>query len=474
MFRTPLGLFSTLWAVAACLHDLEQRPLDGLPLYPFALLLLFFPERICAIATFALAHLVLLSFDLPAPANHVVLSMLVDATLLIGCAATLQTAPPDRGKKLWESVRGPLQATLLIVYAFTVFHKLNKSFLDPEVSCATGQMARMLLMHGLQPASPWTAFAFNIYVTLIAESAIVVLLLLPRFVYVGALVGLMFHTGLAWAQFFDFSSVVLSLYLFFFPWDRLQQDIGRIPGWVRVCFFASLTALAVTSFWCYGLRETPVIAPGPLWTFRAETPICLFWTVMMLPIVVPVFWHGVVRRDDRRWRGSALAWLIPAIALVNGATPYLGLKTVSNYSMFSNLRTEGGQTNHLLMPAGAFFVSHDQDDLARVWYIDGVAPDEWPWWVRLNGGPAHLRRQAQWLPSLPGARLPFFELRRTVQLWQDAGITQIAVDYERDGKRYQLGVLADPAVMQRLSWWEQRLMAFRAVQEDGQPSVCRW
>jgi len=39
------------------------------------------------------------------------------------------------------------------------------------------------------------------------------------------------------------------------------------------------------------------------------------------------------------------------LAALNGACPYLGLKTQSTWSLFSNLHVEGGVSNHLLLPA---------------------------------------------------------------------------------------------------------------------------
>ena len=127
--ETPLGVFSLLWALAASLHHLEAQPLAGLPLYPFAILLWLFPERLWAIASFAVAHTALLSLDLPAAANHSVLALMVNACLLIGCMQALRSNDPvSRRRRLWESIRGPVQATIAVVYFFAVFHKLNSSF----------------------------------------------------------------------------------------------------------------------------------------------------------------------------------------------------------------------------------------------------------------------------------------------------------------------------------------------------------
>ena len=475
-FQTPLGLFSVLWALAAALHHLEAQPLAGIPLYPFVILLFLYPERIWAIASFSLAHAALLSFDLPAAANHSVLALLVDACLLIGCVRALRSENAEsRGRRLWDSVQGPIKATVAAVYFFAVFHKLNSSYFDPDVSCATTQVAKMFELHGFERPTSLSVFGFNIYLTLILEILIIVFLLWPRFSHVGALIGLLFHTAVGWAQFFDFATVVFALYLFFLPWDGIQRNISRIPRWAHACFVGGLVGLSATSFFFHGIRRSSVVFDWPGWSLQADTLICLFWTLMVWPILLPVFSRANVWQGDRRWTGAPLAWLIPVIALVNGATSYLGLKTVANYSMFSNLRTEGGQTNHFLVPAGRFFLGDYQGDLARVDFIEGVPREEFPLLVKLAGGKRWVRRNSRWVREVPDARVPFMELRRTLQLWRGLGFTMVSIAYERNGELYEIeNAFSDPELMRPLSFWERKLMAFRAVQDDGEQSECRW
>jgi hypothetical protein len=474
--QSPLGLFSLLWGTAAALHHLEAQPLAGLPLYPFVVLLFLYPERIWAIASFCLAHTALLWFDLPAAANHSVLALLVNGCLLIGCVQALRSGDPEsRGRRLWESVQGPIRAIVVVVYFFAAFHKLNSSFFDPEVSCATSQLAKMLELHGFAEPTNVPAFGFNIYLTLVFELAILVFLLWPRFSHVGALIGLLFHTMIGWAQFFDFATVMFALYLFFLPRDGIQGSIQRIPRWAGASFVGCLIALSATSFFFHGIRRDPVVFEWPDWSLQADTLICVFWTVMVWPILFPVFSRANAGQGEPRWTGAALAWLIPVIALVNGATSYLGLKTVANYSMFSNLRTEGGQTNHFLVPAGRFFLADYQDDLARVESVGGVPPPKLPLLVRLAGGERWVRRNSRWLREISDTRVPFMEARRTLQLWRDIGVTGVSIAYERNGKRYQTGdAFSDPELMRPLSFWERKLTAFRAVQDDGQEAECRW
>jgi hypothetical protein len=476
--QTPLGLFSLLWAAAAALHHLEARPWAGLPIYPFVILLLLFPGRLWAIAAFALAHATLLALDLPSAANHSVLALLMDGLLLIGCAhaAAAGGDSSSRPARLWSALRGPVRATTAAVYSFAIFHKLNSSFFDPEVSCATRQLAKIFELHGIDAWTPGASWlALNIPITLAAEIGVLLLLLWPRATHLGALLGLAFHTGLAWASFFDFATVVFAMYLFFFSWESLEERLQAVPRWAWPCFLCAFAALAATSVYFHGIRGDATLIAGRRWSLQADTLICAFWMLMIWPLLLPLFRRREKPRLDRRWTGARAAWAIPAIAVVNGATPYLGLKTVANYSMFSNLRTEGGVTNHLIVQARGFAVASYQDDLARVAFLVRTPPASWPWWVRIRGGERWVRRSSRWVSELPDARVPFTEVRRTLQLWKEIGFTEVAISYERAGRsRMVPDAFGDADLMEPLPLWERRLLAFRAVDEDGLASSCRW
>ena len=53
--------------------------------------------------------------------------------------------------------------------------------------------------------------------------------------------------------------------------------------------------------------------------------------------------------------------LVPVVVFLNGASPYLGLKTENSFAMFSNLRTEGGVSNHFVVPASAQIFDFQKD-----------------------------------------------------------------------------------------------------------------
>jgi hypothetical protein len=57
--------------------------------------------------------------------------------------------------------------------------------------------------------------------------------------------------------------------------------------------------------------------------------------------------------------------IAPLVVLLNGMSPYLGLKTENSFTMYSNLRTEAGYWNHSFMPQ-SMQVFGMQDRLVRV------------------------------------------------------------------------------------------------------------
>ncbi len=90
--------------------------------------------------------------------------------------------------------------------------------------------------------------------------------------------------------------------------------------------------------------------------------------------------------------------------------------------------------------------------------------------MRLTGIP-----DSRWVADVPGVRVPFFEVRRTLQAWRASGGRGASIVYERDGERHSVAdAFADTGVMRPMSFWERRFLAFRPVQEDGEESACRW
>jgi hypothetical protein len=131
-----------------------------------------------------------------------------------------------------------------------------------------------------------------------------------------------------------------------------------------------------------------------------------------------------------------------------GMTPYLGLRTTGNFTMFSNLRTEGTFSNHLLLSSNPIKVWGYQEDVVRLREI----------------------RHARWLE---GKSLPIVEFRKRISEWTQAGQT-VPLELEYRGEIYSTeDIVKDPVWGTEKRNWEMMLLDFRVIQPEG-PNQCRW
>jgi hypothetical protein len=197
---------------------------------------------------------------------------------------------------------------------------------------------------------------------------------------------------------------------------------------------------------------------------------------MLAPLVIAWFRSGAGRLPWSSWRVSPAALLaLPAAAFLNGTTGYLGIKTVANYSMFSNLRTEEGNTNHFFPALMSLEITNFQRDTAEVLAIE-FPPEARPrWGVRLRGGMYWIQRQTRWSGDRLPVRVPWIELRRAVVLWKDAGLDGIRLRYSRgEVERDVPHATLDPELAAPLPWWFRKFVAFREIEPEGEPVACRW
>ncbi len=138
-------------------------------------------------------------------------------------------------------------------------------------------------------------------------------------------------------------------------------------------------------------------------------------------------------------------WLliVPLIVLLNGLTPYLEIKTAYGYTMYSNLTTADGSTNHLIVPR-TFPVNGNAADVVHI--------------VRTND--AGLQEYVTL-----GYDLPYLSLRAYLAEHRDAAIT-----YVRKGASHELAHASDdPDLVRPVSDLERKLFALRAVDQQDPP-----
>lgn len=472
--------FATLYAMALVFHYSDSQPLAVVPALLASLPALLFPSSVAAFALMVAAGATVAVLNLPAASNHLVMTLLV--ALSFGGAALWAAAtrnrPADPGsfvERWWHAARGPAGLVLLVVYLFTVFDKLNTAFFDPSTSC-TGTLADQLLglngFGGMQvgPGVVWYATL----ATVSTEAVILVLLAVPAVRCWGVLLGVCFHSVLALASFYDFATIVFAVYLLLVPTEVFAALAPR-AAMLRRAALAGLAAHVLLSVWAY-LADTTAGPFGLPW----YSLLVAAWFVAVGPFMFALL-RGYLSASaagvaSPRWNlRPAVLLIVPLLAFANGAAPYLGLKTVASYSMFSNLHTEEGRTNHLLPAITAVEVAGFARDTVEVTALYLPERPRLDAVHRALGGVTYLQRQSRWISEPPPVRIPWLELRRTVLLWQAAGIDGVRIGYLRDGVRHLVpDAIADPVLGAPLPWWQRHLLAFRAVDSGFGPDTCRW
>ncbi|WP_395311692.1 hypothetical protein V4U86_13455 [Mycobacterium sp. AMU20-3851] len=449
-------------------------------------------------------------FRFPDVANHVNLMLCLNLAMIIVLGySTIRRSDPEADYTVLLPV---LRLGLILVYVIAGFDKLNSDFFDTEASCAAGMLASIvaalktpilgvpvvlplaaaavfagsrLLRRGRFGAPGHRAFTVTVAGLGVAGLAAVALILfggsaaeagLPTAIGMVAALSvigwelggglllsvprlqagilafsLTMHAALALIGFVDFGALAVALLFTFAPADHVQRlSAPRLLGYAGICI--SVTLL---SGWSTHVHPVPDLALLAGLLFDAGVLIAVW------PQLAAVFSPD----RDPRWRGVRIldrrtpAWLyaVPVLLLFIGLTPYLGLRTAGNFSMFSNLRTEGETSNHLLLGANPLKLWGYQEDV--VWILD--LDDRFGRTIyHYDGSPR-------------GYALPVVEFRKWIYDWGRAGY-RVPMTYAYDGYRHTTeDIVTDPVWRTDSRSPEMALLDFRYIQ-PGQPNYCRW
>jgi hypothetical protein len=464
-------LFAYLWAFSGLL---DIAPFDAWLASPWhtlsaasCALVLLRPRWLAAFAAMHALRIATFAWDSPDTANHQLLYAIASAVVLCAypIAARKQARRPTREE--WLEIFAPvLRVSLFALYFFGVLHKLNRDYFDPMVSCAVQTFVGVApaWLDSLATSSPASRTSL-IAGSLLVESAVPFLLAFGRTRRVGIALGALFH-GFLGLRFYAFSTGLLALYALFVPtavWERAGAEIAERRargGWVAALLSpAAASAAALLLVAGFGVTGA-LVGEVSEWAALPETGFPLLAAGWMALLFAPLAWLLASPRIAADFRGRSpgrlasarLLLVFPALVLFHGMSPYLGLRTVPAFSMFSNLRTEGGLTNHWFMPSRALRIAGFQEDLVTV-------------------------RSAQDEELLRFARRPrrtFYDFKMRIQRMAAAGKREIAVSYRRGSEVRTLArAEQDPELMQAVPWWQRKWLKFRPVPITTQRE-CSW
>ena len=273
--------------------------------------------------------------DAPFLGNHWLLAALVSLAFLAS-AGTDSFLPTAR-------------LTLVVAYSWIAVSKLNTSFLDPAVSCGTLFASDVTAHFGMTTpklAGSWLG-SVSIWGPLITELSIPFVLTFRRTRHWGVVGALAFHwlVGLDINRhFWDFSSVLIPLFLLFLPaeyWSGLKQRWdGSMSGIRRQLLLA------------YVVGATLLLLLDPLSTeYKLLTYVG--WQIFGLATLISAYrWvrAGQTESTTTAYRVGLVLALIPLLAFLNGLSIYTGLKSAYSWNMYGNLQVVGSSSNHLFLP----------------------------------------------------------------------------------------------------------------------------
>lgn len=425
--------------------------------------------------TLVLALLIIVTVWLEAPilGNHWLVSGLV---ALGGVLAAIHVTVSARSRSLSrvDDLVVPLaRGVFFVFYSFSALAKLNRAFLDPSVSCANFFAEETVRSLGWGSASlagsgfsrqllPWAVVGI--------EFAVVALLVARRTRIWGVLLAVLFHGVIALDgkhPFADFTALVYAFVALFLPdhffvWIRglCKERLGIVVGTLRIVVATAMAALLVVqglllnpSWW-----EISEDLKYGVWRFIGAAAAAL--------MIAYAVHHGrrrvAVSSGFASDVGSArvvpsVRWLlvVPALAALNGITPYVGVKTGNSWNMYSNLVTADGYENHLVVPTWWRWTDR-QDDLVRIIGSSDPLLDAYArsgFLVPMINLRDHLSRSGP-------VSLQFVRLGAVPG---DSGAdTVVRVDDTR----------AEPELSRPLSSWERRLFAYRLI-DSQRPARCQ-
>lgn len=359
----------------------------------------------------------------------------------------LATSPFVPGRRSVVSAAAPAMGlALLIGYGAAAFAKWNDGFLDTARSCAVvlADQATVGLVSRLPSLHP-----VLVGTTLAAETLVFLGLLIPAARPFGSRLGVVFHGLLSLGPViavWDFTAILLALFVVMLPPSQIDHAVRRLQA--ATDGSPSIAFLMRHRWLVYSWLGLVVIGAGveelpnrQLLVWATFTPYLLIVAYGVLP-AWPRGRAGPSRMnmDRRSMVASAPVLLFLAFTAVN---PYLGLRTTGAFTMFSNLRTEGPGSNHLVLDG-----LHLTDHQNRLFIME-------------SSNAAAMAALAEDDQAINESTL------RQLGMITD-GYT-IVGSFADDGERITWTEQRSEELVGEMTWFERWLLSFRPVALDGQP-----
>ncbi|MGC3945843.1 MAG: HTTM domain-containing protein [Chryseolinea sp.] len=372
-------VFAFAWAMAGLLHQLsfpDWRWHDpkGVILSLLVLFVLQKPSAWQRFLLFVAFDWISVGIEFPEHPNHIVFSWLLNGCILTSFALVAYRNKGVSGYNLgsaWFEAFAPWARVMLcILYWFTFFHKLNYSYLDLDWSCGARLHLEINERIPVLPTAPWAQYVAA-YGTLIIELILPFLLIINRTRAVAIIFGMLFHGLLALhphVGLFSFSATMIALYTTLLP-AAVAEDLKPMTWLPRIWNLALGGLLIGVVIWALRgwlpVRLNLDEKVAHLWKLGMLTYYSYLGFCLLLIGKTTLKYWKTIQLPQGTLATYPVLGVFSVILFINGIGPYFGLRTQSSFSMFSNLHTENGVSNHVIMPSGIQFTNW-QSDLVEI------------------------------------------------------------------------------------------------------------
>jgi len=451
----PVTFYIMMWGVAHIGHFLRKgNALDPLVWLMFlcSVLLIFKPRSIMRLFSLTFFQLIYLFKEIPFTDNHLYIMGFINAGLLYTTLKSVYYRKADNVEYAKQSV--PYICVVLVtVYAAAALAKLNSGFFYIENSCAVSMFYDSFSFITKQAFLPGTLEAGLPFAIAITELSIPLMLVLRKTRHAGIILLILFHLAISLSptataldftiMLFALSTLFMDKKLFSALLDTIQkarlfikQSVQKYPLLLPVAIFLLLVFVKV-------LSRIGFISYHLYWFFLAPTAL-IFGGFVIKSIIST----GLFRKPKQEFSilsGFNFTYSVLFIALlINTASPYLGFKTTGTFTMYSNLQTFDGTSNHFLfkrLPG-----SLPMDDMVQIIESDHHA----------------LKKYAG-----NGEWLTYHELRRIL-----SARPKSSVKYSRNGELYSYDNADQNLELVTLDPVWHKLIGHRLYDPDS--AACRW
>ncbi|KAL7564999.1 hypothetical protein ACA910_011966 [Epithemia clementina (nom. ined.)] len=364
--------------------------------------------------------------------------------------ATITQAASAAEKAATSDSLSSLRCIIVILYFWAGFHKLNTDFFDLQVTCAFEILTPILNNMDPRQTLPLAVQPYLPAVVIAMELLPALFFFFPKNLQkIGILLLLLVHGPLSFVGFADFSSIgMANLFLFVSP--RVFQSNWWKP------YFVGMTILFVTAQMYFGADKSQRHAAHVV-------DYAFYEGLLLVAAFGPVWYHYFfgtnVPGPTIAWPKSCWNRFIPLLFIFFGMNNYLGLRTAGTVSMFSNLRTEGPRSNHLLLGANPLKLFDYQEDVVYILDADPRVSEDYRY--QMN----------------PNVRVPWIQFCRIVDEAIRDQHHELYVWVEHNGVQYETYDLSYDTNFTdqfQIPWWQRFFLEFREIYDEGEKQICTW